>query len=173
MFETRPLFTEQQISERIRQLAEQINRDFEDRTVDVLCVLKGSLFFAADLIRRLTFPLRVHFMQAQSYTDGTESSGTVHLQFTSPIELEGREVLLIEDILDTGITLQFVQEHLKQMNPKSFRTCVLLDKLARRKVDLHADYRGFEIEDLFVVGYGLDYNEFGRNMPYLAILVEK
>jgi hypoxanthine phosphoribosyltransferase len=170
---TRPLLTEEEIAAKIRELAGRLNLDYEGQTVDILCALKGSLFFAADLIRRLTFPLRIHFMQVQSYSGGTESSGTVHLHFSSEFELEGRDVLLIEDILDTGITLQFLLDHMKEKNPKRFRTCVLLDKPSRRKVDLRPDYSGFEIEDHFVVGYGLDFNEFGRNLPYIAILEEK
>ena len=170
MFKTKPLLSETQISERLDELANSINHDYQGRTVDVICILKGSLIFAADLIRRLTFPLRLHFIQVRSYTTGTESSGTVHLHFTSTFELEKCDILLLEDIVDTGITLQFVLEHLRLKGAQSLKTCVLLDKPSRRKVDLRPDYAGFEIEDRFVVGYGLDLNEFGRNMPYVAIL---
>jgi hypoxanthine phosphoribosyltransferase len=173
MLKTRPLFTAGQIAERLDELADCINQDFQSQTIDVVCILKGSFIFAADLIRRLQFPLRLHFIQVRSYTTGTESSGTVHLQFTSSFELGNSDILLIEDIVDTGITLQFVQEHLIQKGAGTLKTCVLLDKPLRRKVDLRPDYRGFEIEDLFVVGYGLDFNEFGRNMPYVAVLEEK
>jgi hypoxanthine phosphoribosyltransferase len=173
MRKTKPLLAAGQISERLDELADCINQDFRGRTIDVVCILKGSFIFAADLIRRLQFPLRLHFIQVRSYTTGTESSGTVHLQFTSSFELGNSDILLIEDIVDTGITLQFVQEHLVQKGAATIKTCVLLDKPSRRKVDLRPDYRGFEIEDLFVVGYGLDFNEFGRNMPYVAVLEEK
>ena len=169
MFKARVLLTEEQIQRRVQELADRINADYEDGTVDLLCILKGSLVFAADLIRRLTIPLRIHFMQVQSYAKGTESSGTVYLHFSSDFELTQCDVLLIEDILDTGITLEFLQEHLRQRNLKSLKTCVLLDKPARRKINVLPDYVGFQIEDHFVVGYGLDYREFGRNLPYIGI----
>ena len=173
MFKSRPLLSEAQIKERIEELANAINQEYQGRTVEVVCILKGSFIFAADLIRRFTFPLRLHFMQVRSYTTGTESSGTVHLHFTSSFEVENCEILLLEDIVDTGITLQYIQEHLKQNGVRGLKICVLLDKPSRRKVDLQPDYTGFEIEDQFVVGYGLDFNEFGRNMPYVAVLEEK
>ncbi|MCI0414339.1 hypoxanthine phosphoribosyltransferase [bacterium] len=172
MFKAEVLLTEEQIQHRVRELADKINSDYEGVTVDILCILKGSLVFAADLIRRLTVPLRIQFMQVQSYTGGTHSSGTVYLHFSSDFELKHCDVLLLEDILDTGVTLEFLQEHLKQMDLKSLKTCVLLDKPARRKVNIRPDYVGFEIEDHFVVGYGLDYKEFGRNLPYIGILSE-
>jgi hypoxanthine phosphoribosyltransferase len=171
VFKAEPLLTEEQILGRVQDLANEINADYERSTIDILCILKGSLVFAADLIRRLTIPVRIHFMEVRSYTGGTESSGTVYLHFSSDFELEQCDTLLVEDILDTGITLEFVQEHLKEKNLKSLRTCVLLDKPARRKVNIRPDYVGFEIEDHFVVGYGLDYMEFGRNLPYIGILV--
>jgi len=170
MFKTEILLTEEQIQNRVQELADKINADYEGTTLDVLCILKGSLVFAADLIRRLTIPLRIHFMQVRSYGGRTQSSGTVHLHFSSDYELKQCDVLLVEDILDTGITLEFVQEHLGQKNLKSSRTCVLLDKPVRRKVNIRPDYVGFEIEDHFVVGYGLDYKEFGRNLPYIGVI---
>lgn len=173
MLKTTPLFSESQIQERVDRLADEINRDYSGRNVDVISVLKGSLIFSADLLRRFSFPLRLHFIQVRSYTTGTESSGTVHLHFTSEFELEDCDVLLIEDIVDTGITLQFVQEHLKKKGVRELKTCVLLDKPSRRKVDLRPDYTGFQIDDHFVVGYGLDHNELGRNLPYLAILEQE
>jgi hypoxanthine phosphoribosyltransferase len=170
VFKTEVLLTEEQIQNRVQELAEKINAEYEGITVDILCILKGSLVFAADLIRRLTIPIRIHFMQVRSYGSNTQSTGTVHLHFSSDYELKQCDVLLVEDILDTGITLEFVQEHLKEKNLKSLRTCVLLDKPARRKVNIRADYVGFKIEDHFVVGYGLDFKEFGRNLPYIGIL---
>lgn len=173
MHNTRLLFSEEQIAKKISHLAAEINRDFQNRTVDIVCVLKGSICFAADLVRRLSFPLRIHFMQVRSYDSGTETSGTVHLHFSSEFALEGRDVLLVEDIVDTGITLEFVLEHLREKGPATLKSCVLLDKPSRRKVNVRPDYCGFEIDDWFVVGYGLDHNEFGRNLPYLAILEEK
>lgn len=170
MFKTEVLLTEEQIQNRVQELADKINADYQGITVDILCILKGSLVFAADLIRRLTFPIRIHFMQVRSYGSHTQTTGTVHLRFSSDYELKQCDVLLVEDILDTGITLEFVQEHLKQKDLKRLKTCVLLDKPARRKVNIKPDYVGFEIEDHFVVGYGLDFQEFGRNLPYIGVL---
>jgi len=170
MHETSLLLSEEQILRRVEDLANQINQDYGSRTLDVLCILKGSLFFSADLIRLLAMPVRIHFIQVSSYGASQESSGTVSFHFSSSSELEDRHVLLIEDILDTGITLEFLLQHLKQQKPASLRTCVLLNKASRRKVDVHPGYTGFEIEDLFVVGYGLDYNELYRNLPYVAVL---
>ena len=168
--QTRMLFSEEQIRQRVEELAAQINLHYQNRTVDVLCVLKSSLFFAADLIRRLQFPLRIHFLQARSYVEGSETSGTVRLHYSSDWAWDGCDILLLEDILDTGITLQYIQEHLRERKPKDLKTCVLLNKPARRKVHVEVDYIGFDIENQFVVGYGLDFNEFGRNLPHLAIL---
>ena len=173
MLDTRPLYSSEQITGRVAQLAAVLNQDYQGRTVDVICVLKGSICFAADLIRLLSFPVRLHFMQVRSYESGTENSGTVHLYFPSDFELNGRDVLLVEDIVDTGITLQYVLQHLGVKDPASLKTCALLDKPARRKVNVHPDYCGFTIENVFVVGYGLDYNEFGRNLPYVGVLAEK
>jgi hypoxanthine phosphoribosyltransferase len=173
MFKTRLLLTEDQLQARIRELAAQLNHDYSEKTLDILCVLKGSLFFAADLIRQLKMPVHVHFLQVRSYDAGTKSSGTVHLQFTSEFELANRDVLVLEDILDTGITFEFLLKHLKQKKPRSLKTCVLLDKPGRRKVQAQVDYRGFEIENVFVIGYGLDYNELGRNLPYVAVFLDE
>ncbi len=170
MFKSTPLLSEESIQNRVREIADSLNRDYAGRTVDALCVLKGSMFFAADLFRNLTVPVRVHFMQVSSYGSSTESSGTVNLYFSSAFEVEDCDVLLVEDILDTGITMNYLLERLRARNPRTMKTCVLLDKPARRKLDIKADYVGFEIQDHFVVGYGLDYNELGRNMRHIAII---
>lgn len=164
------LISEEQIQNRIRELADQINEDYTSEILDVLCILKGALFFSADLIRRLTVPVRIHFIQLGSYGSSTESSGTVSFHFSSSSELKDRHVLIVEDILDTGITFEFLLEHLKVLNPASLKSCVLLNKRSRRKIDVKPDYTGFEIQDQFVVGYGLDFNELYRNLPYVAVL---
>jgi len=170
MPETRPLLSEEQILNRVNELAAKINKDYESHTLDVVCVLKGSLVFTADLIRRLTIPVRIHFLQVSSYGAALKSSGTVSFHLSSQSKLEHRHVLVLEDILDTGITFEFLLQHLEQLNPSSMKTCVLLNKSARRKVAVPVDYTGFEIEDHFVVGYGLDYNELYRNLPHVAVL---
>jgi hypoxanthine phosphoribosyltransferase len=167
--ELRILLSKEQIAERVRQLGEQISERYPSGILDILCILKGSFIFAADLIRHLDAPVRVHFVQVSSYSS-TESTGTVHFHFSSPSTLEDCDVLIIEDILDTGITLQFLKEHVSLQKPSSLKTCVLLDKPSKRKVEIQPDFRGFEIEDHFVVGYGLDLNELYRNLSYVAVL---
>lgn len=151
-------------------MAELLNRDYANRDLNILCILKGAAVFAVDLIRHLTVPVRLHFIQTSSYGTGTESSGTVHIQYTSPFEVEGQDVLIVEDILDTGITLDYLIRQLEQKNPRSLRVCVLLNKPERRHVQLEPEYTGFEIPNQFVFGYGLDYQELGRNLRYIAIL---
>lgn len=168
----RKLITAEQIQERVAQLASQINGDYSTEIVDVICILKGGMIFASDLIRRLNMHVRVHFIHVSSYGAQKQSLGTLSLHFSSPSELKDRHILLIEDILDTGITLEFLREHLKQEEPASLKSCVLLSKPARRRTNIEADYTGFEIEDHFVVGYGLDFNELYRNLPYVAVLEE-
>lgn len=171
MYKHKILISEEKIQERIAAVASSIDRDYADRAVDVICILKGSLIFTSDLIRKLTIPVRLHFVQVSSYGDETESSGTVNLHFSSVSEdLKDRDVLLVEDVLDTGITLDYLIKQLKEERPATLKTCVLLDKPSRRKLNITADYVGFEIADNFVIGYGLDYRELGRNLRYIAEL---
>lgn len=171
MYKHQVLFTEDEIQQRVRELADKLNEDYSHGSLDIICVLKGAMFFVSDLSRQLTMPVRLHFLQVSSYGDEAESRGTVNLRFSSVSEdLVNRNVLLIEDILDTGITLDYLLRQLKEENPFSLRTCVLLDKPSRRRIDVRADYVGFVIEEHFVIGYGLDYQEFGRNLNYIAIL---
>ena len=152
-------------------LAAQINKDYHGKTIDLLVILKGAFIFAGDLIRQLSVDVRVHFLEVRSYDGGTETSGTVYLQYSSEYEVNQKDVLLVEDILDTGITLEFLMEHLKAKQPNTIKVCVLLDKPSRRKIAIEADYVGFQIEDRFVIGYGLDYNEQGRSLPHVAVLL--
>jgi hypoxanthine phosphoribosyltransferase len=171
MYKHKLLITKEKILQRINEIAVTINNDYDGYTLDIICILKGGFIFVSDLIRGLTIPLRVHFVQVSSYGAETDSSGTVDLHFSSVSDdLHGKHILLVEDILDTGITLDYLIKQLREEHPESLKTCVLLDKPSRRKLNIKADYIGFEIEDRFVIGYGLDYREIGRNLPYIAEL---
>jgi len=165
----RILITERQIAHRICSMARDIEHDFRGREMVVVSLLNGTVMFLADLIRHLSMPLRLDFMGVSSYGAGTESG---ELVFTKELRLDmrGRDVLLIDDILDTGRTLSRVVPKLRQLKPRSIKICVLLDKPARRVEDVAADYVGFEIPDFFVVGYGLDFAERYRNLPFVGVL---
>src|SRR6266852_5608723 len=160
----RILITEEQLARLIRAMSRDIERDFVGREMVVVSLLNGTVMFLADLIRNLSLPLRLDFIGVSSYGDGTESG---ELVFTKELRLDvrGRDVLLVDDILDTGKTLYRVASKLRALKPRRLRTCVLLNKTARRLEDVKADYVGFEIPDLFVVGYGLDFAESYRNLP--------
>lgn len=166
------LISERQIARRVRQLTAQLQRDYARRDLLIVSLLTGTVMFLADLIRHLELPLRLDFMGVSSYGAGTESG---RLVFTKELRLEakGRDVLVVDDILDTGRTLARVLEKLRALRPRSLRTCVLLNKEARRVENIHADYAGFEIPDFFVVGYGLDYAERYRNLPFIGVLKPK
>jgi hypoxanthine phosphoribosyltransferase len=163
------LITEEQIARRVRQLARQIQRDFAGRELVVVSLLNGTVMFLADLIRHLSLPLRLDFIGVSSYRLKTESG---ELVFTKELRLDvgGRDVLLVDDILDTGRTLHRVLAKLHALKPHRIKICVLLDKKARRQEPVEADYVGFEIPDLFVVGYGLDFAERYRNLPFVGVL---
>ncbi len=163
------LITQQRIARRVRELAAEIERDYAGRETVVVALLNGTVMFLADLIRHLSLPLRLDFMGVSSYGLGTESGDLV---FTKELRLDvrGRDVLLVDDILDTGRTLRQVYDKLHDLQPRRIRTCVLLDKPARRVEQIQADYVGFEIPDLFVVGYGLDFAERYRNLPFVGVL---
>jgi len=164
------LLTEEQIAERVTQLGVQISADFAGQSLVVVGVLTGAAVFTSDLIRRLTLPLRVEFIRASSYGAGTVSSGEVTLTSSGELDLCSNPVLLVEDIVDTGRTVQVLREHLLAQNPQEVRICTLLDKPSRREVNVPLDYVGFEIPDYFVVGYGLDFNQRYRHLPYVARL---
>jgi hypoxanthine phosphoribosyltransferase len=165
----RVLITERQIARRVRQLSTEIEGDFRGREMVVVSLLNGTVMFLADLIRHLSLPMRLDFIGVSSYGAGTESGNLV---FTKELRLDvrGRDVLLVDDILDTGKTMKRVLGKLRQLRPRRINTCVLLDKPARRIEKVRADYIGFEIPDLFVVGYGLDYAERYRNLPFVGVL---
>ena len=165
----RVLITDEQIARRIKTLAKEIERDFQGHEMVVVSLLNGTVMFLADLIRHLNLPLRLDFMGVSSYGSGTESG---ELVFTKELRLDvrGRDVLLVDDILDTGKTMSRVLPKIRALNPRQIKICVFLDKPSRRTHDIQADYVGFEIPDFFVVGYGLDFAERYRNLPFVGVL---
>jgi hypoxanthine phosphoribosyltransferase len=164
----KPLLTVEQIQGKVRELGEKISADFEGRDLLVVPILRGAFMFATDLIRAIRVPLAIDFIVASSYLK-TETTGEVVISCDVRENLKGRNVLLVEDIVDTGITLNYIREVFFQREPAELRVCALLDKKDRRVVDVPLDYRGFEIPNVFVVGYGLDYDNRFRNLPYIAI----
>jgi hypoxanthine phosphoribosyltransferase len=165
------LVTEEQISAKVAELGEQLSLDYADRSLTLVSVLKGSLPFMADLMRAIRVPVAIDLMEVSSYGGpSTESSGLVRILKDLSSSIEGRDVLIVEDIIDTGLTLNYLIRYLRGKNPRTLRICALLDKPARRLVEIPIDYRGFTIPDQFVVGYGLDYGEYYRNLPFIAVL---
>jgi hypoxanthine phosphoribosyltransferase len=161
------LISEEQIAKRIKELSQQISKDYEDRNLYVLSLLRGSFIFAADLVRSIDTSLRVGFMTTSSYGHGEETSGHVKIVNGIPDDISGLDVLVVDDIVDSGITMDFVINHVKSLGAASVKSCVLLDKPERRKVEIKPDYCCFEIPDVFVVGYGLNFGDFYRNVPYV------
>jgi hypoxanthine phosphoribosyltransferase len=160
------------LNRRVGELAEEINRDYAGRDLLLIGVLKGAVFFVSDLMRRLTIPVEVDFMAVASYGSATRSSGVVRILKDLDAVIEGRDVLIVEDIVDSGLTLQYLLRNLAGRHPASLEVCALLIKPERRKVDLKTRYVGFEIPDEFAIGYGLDHAERYRNLPYVAALEE-
>jgi hypoxanthine phosphoribosyltransferase len=167
---TRVMLSPEQIAARVAELGAEISRDFAGEPLIVVCILKGSLIFFCDLVRHLNLPAVFDTLQVSSYHSGTESTGEVKIVHDLSISIQGRDVLLVEDIVDTGLTMSHLTELLGTRHPKSLRICSLLDKPSRRKVTVDIAYTGFSIPDEFVVGYGLDYGEFYRNLPYVGVL---
>ena len=164
------LLSEEEVENRIRELGGQITKDYDGEEVFLICTLKGASFFACELAKRIRLPLTLDFIAVASYGDGTQSSGEVRMIKDLDESIEGKNVIVVEDIVDTGRTLSYLMEILKKRNPKPLTLCSLLDKPERRVVDIKADYTGFEIPDLFVVGYGLDYAQKYRNLPYIGVV---
>ena len=165
------LFTAEQIGAKVKELGAQLSTDYGGRTPTLVSVLKGSLPFMADLMRAITIPVQIDLMEVSSYGGtNTETSGLVRILKDLSSSVQGRDVLIVEDIIDTGLTLNYLVRYLRGKNPASLRICALLDKPARRLASIDIDYRGFTIPDRFVVGYGLDYGEFYRNLPYIGVL---
>ncbi|HPU69868.1 MAG TPA: hypoxanthine phosphoribosyltransferase [Coprothermobacter proteolyticus] len=169
----RILISESELQAKVAELANQISRDYEGKTPLLVGILKGAFVFLSDLIRHVTIPVHVDFMQVSSYGSGTESSGIVKILKDLDISVEGRHVIVVEDIVDTGVTMQHLLELLSARKPASLAVCALLDKKERRLVDVHLNYVGFEIPNAFVVGYGLDYAEYYRNLPFIGIPYKK
>ena len=164
------MLTEEQLHDKVCELGAQISRDYEGKNLLLVSVLKGSVLFMADLMRAISIPASVDFMSVSSYGSGTKNSGVVKIIKDLDIPLEGYDLLIVEDILDSGKTLEYIIEMLEARNPRSIKICTLLDKPDRRQVDISPDYSGFVIPDEFVVGYGLDYAEKYRNLPYIGVL---
>jgi hypoxanthine phosphoribosyltransferase len=160
-----PLISREEIDRIVKTLADRISADYGTRELVLVCVLKGAFMFLSDLSRRLPMPVKIDFIRVASYGSGMKSSGQVRITKDVETPLEDKDVLIIEDIIDSGRTLLFLKEHLTLMKPRSVRICSLLDKKARREVQIDGDYVGREIEDVFIVGYGFDFNEAYRNLP--------
>ena len=166
------LISEKEVEERIKQLADQITKDYAGREVHLICVLKGSIFFTCELAKRIPLPVTFDFMSVSSYGNQTESSGRVKIVKDLDEPIDGKEVIVIEDIIDSGRTLSYLMDLLNARKPASLKLCTLLDKPDRRVTDVKVDYVGFEIPDKFVVGYGLDYAQKYRNLPYIGVIEE-
>ena len=165
------LITEEQIRAKVRELGAQISRDYEGRSVTLVSVLKGSLPFMADLMRAIEIPVQIDLMEVSSYGGATtESSGLVRILKDLSSTIAGKDVLIVEDIIDTGLTLNYLLRYLRGKGPQSLRICALLDKPARRLVEIPIDYTGFVIPDEFVVGFGLDFGEYYRNLPFIGVV---
>lgn len=166
----RVLLSEEELDRRIAELGAQISADYAGESVHLICILKGSIFITCELAKRLTIPVTIDFMCVSSYGAAMESSGVITIKKDLEESIEGRNVIVVEDIIDTGRTLQYLLEELSKRKPKDLKLCAMLDKPDRRVADVSVDYTGFEIPDEFVVGYGLDYDQRYRNLPYVGIL---
>ncbi len=164
------LFSEEDISLKVNELARQISSDYKEKDLLVVGVLKGSVIFASDLIKRITIPCKIDFMAVSSYGSSTETSGVVRILKDLDYDIEGKDIIVVEDIVDTGVTLDYLVKYLKARQANTIEVVSLLSKPARRKVDINVKYVGFETPDEFLVGYGLDYAEKYRNLPYVGIL---
>lgn len=166
----RVLVSEQDVDRRIEELGKQISQDYEGKQVHLICILKGGAFFMCELAKRISVPVSLDFMSVSSYGDKTTSSGVVRIAKDLDESIEGKDVLIVEDIIDSGRTLYYLMDVLRKGQPQSLHLCTLLDKPERREKDVKVDYVGFEIPDEFVVGYGLDYAQKYRNLPYIGVV---
>ena len=164
------LYSQEYLAGVVKELGRRISEDYKGKNLLMVSVLKGSVVFMADLMRAITIPCNIDFMSVSSYGSGVKTSGVVKIIKDLDINLEGKDLLLVEDILDSGMTLHYILDMLNQRNPRSIRLCTLFDKPERRTVDIAADYFGAVVPDAFIVGYGLDYDEKYRNLPYVGIL---
>ncbi len=166
----RVLLTEEEVDKKIQQIGEQISKDYAGKQVHLVCVLKGGVFFMCELAKRITVPVSMDFMSVTSYGSETKSSGVVKIVKDLDEPLKGKDVIVVEDIVDSGRTLSYLLEMLRKREPQSLALCTLLDKPERRVIDVNVDYTGFNIPDEFVVGYGLDYDQRYRNLPYIGVV---
>ncbi len=166
----RVMLPEDELDKRITELGEQISKDYEGESVFLCIILKGAAFFGCELAKRITVPVTIDFMATSSYGSGTVSTGEVQIKKDLDLPIEGKNVIIVEDIIDSGHTLNFLSKVFKDRKAKSIRMCTMLDKPDRREVDVDVDYTGFTIPDAFVVGYGLDYDQKYRNLPYIGVV---
>lgn len=166
----RIIVTEEEIKEKVAELGATITRDYQGKNLFVICILKGASIFMADLIRQIKVPLEIDFMSLSSYGQSSKTSGVVRMLRDLDQEIVDKDVLVVEDIIDTGLTLSYLRDNLMARKPRSLKFCTFLDKPSRRKVEFKPDYSGIEIEDYFVVGYGLDYQEKGREFPFIGVV---
>ena len=164
------MLSEEQINGKVRELGQQISQDYQGESIILVGILKGAMIFLADLVRNISIPTFFDFMAVSSYGSGTQSSGAVRILKDLDKSIAGKHILIVEDIIDTGLTLNYLVNNLRARGVASLKICTLLDKPERRKVDIHINYNGFTIPDEFVVGYGLDFDERYRNLPYIAVL---
>ena len=168
MDDIKVLIDEEKLQKRVDEIADQIQKEYKGREIILICILKGSIFFTVDLARRIKGDVKIEFIRVSSYNDGTESSGEIKMKLDLKDSIQGKDVIVIEDIIDTGRTLSYLIEYLKMKRPNSVKLCALLDKPERRVIDVKVDYTGFQIPDKFVIGYGLDFDERYRNLPYVG-----
>ena len=166
----RVLIPEDQVAEKIKEIGAKISEDYAGKEVHLICVLKGGVFFTCELAKRISVPVSLDFMSVSSYGNDTKSSGVVKIVKDLDESIENKDVLVVEDIIDSGRTLSYLLENLRRRNPASLKLCTLLDKPERRVTEVEVDYTGFEIPDEFVVGYGLDYSQKYRNLPYIGVI---
>ena len=167
------MISEEDIQDKVKELGKKITEDYKGKDLVVICVLKGAIMFVSDLIKEIKVPLAIDFMAVSSYGNSTKSSGVVKIIKDLDDSIEGKDVLIVEDIIDSGLTLSYLLDNLKSRDPDSMEICTLLDKPSGRKTDVKTKYVGFEIKDEFVVGYGLDYAEKYRNVPHIFVLKEE
>lgn len=169
MGEIKVLIDEEKLNNRIKEVAKEISRDYKNEEIVLVCILKGATYFAIDLSKRITDSVVIlDFMKASSYGNSRETTGNVELKINLSTNIENKNVIIVEDIIDSGYTLNYLYDYLKKKNPKTLKICVLLDKKERRKKDIKVDYTAFEVENKFIVGYGLDYEDKYRNLPYVG-----
>ena len=166
----RILITEEEIQEKVKQLGTQISKDYKGKNPVLICILKGGVVFLSDLMKNITTHVQIDFMVLSSYGDSTKSSGVVRIKKDIDVNILNRDVIIVEDIVDSGLTLKYIDEYFMQHKPASIKICALLDKPESHKIDIKIDYIGFEVGNEFVVGYGLDYSQKYRNLPFFGIL---